>query len=119
MRSTTIAIAVAALLVASCARLTRDVSTDPSVKAQQGRESFGDEAKANADRLFDEGKRIFRDDTFGSEAFWGDTLQLHRAVLGEKQGGVGPGLSPKDALKLGLKVDQGRMPKAAIEMIKK
>src|SRR3954462_10855815 len=68
--------------------------------------------------MYDEGKRIFRDDTFGSEAFWGDTLQLHRAILGEKQGGVGPGLSPKDALKLGLKVDQGRMPKAAIEMIK-
>jgi hypothetical protein len=107
------------VLSISCARVTRDVSTDPAVKAQQGRDSFGDESKVNADRMYDEGKRIFRDDTFGSEAFWGDTLQLHRAILGEKQGGVGSGLSPKDALKLGLKVDLGRMPNAAIEMIKK
>ena len=120
MRLNSVAVASAVLLVAgSCARVTRDVTTDPAVKAQQGRDSFGDESKANADRLYDEGKRVFRDDTFGSEVFWGDTLKLHLAVLGEKQGGVGPGLSPKDALKVGLKVDQGRMPKAAIEMIKK
>src|SRR5919201_3861392 len=113
-------VASAAVLIASsCARVTRDVTTDPAVKAQQGRDSFGDESKANADRMYDEGKRVFRDDTFGSEAFWGDTLRLHLAVLGEKQGGVGPGLSPKDALKMGLKVDQGRMPKAALEMVKK
>src|SRR5919204_3897785 len=121
MRPATIAIVTAVVLsfAASCARITRDVPTDPAVKAQKGRESFSDEAKTNADRMYDEGKRIFRDDTFGSEAFWGDTLKLHLAILGEKQGGVGPGLSPKDALKMGLKVDQGRMPKAAIEMIKK
>jgi hypothetical protein len=40
---------------------------------------------------------IFRYDTFGSEAFWGDQLQLHRAILGEKLGGIGSGLTPKDA----------------------
>lgn len=106
------------LVAASCSRVTKDVSTDSSVKAQQGRESFSAEAKSNADRMFDEGQKIFRDDTFGSEAFWGDKLNLHLAILGEKQGGVGPGLSPKDALKMGLKVDLARMPKAAIEMIK-
>jgi len=121
MRSAPLAILLAGILLwaTSCAHVTGDVSTDPATQAQQGRQSFGDESKANADRLYDEGKRIFRDDTFGSEAFWGDTLQLHRAILGEKQGGVGPGLSPKDALKVGLKVDQVRIPKAAIEMIKK
>ena len=37
-------------------------------------------------------------ETFGSEAFWGDTLQLHKAIAGEKNGGVGPGVSPKAAL---------------------
>src|SRR4051812_26015494 len=113
MRSAPLAILLAGILLwaTSCAHVTGDVSTDPATQAQQGRQSFGDESKANADRLYDEGKRIFRDDTFGSEAFWGDTLQLHRAILGEKQGGVGPGLSPKDALKVGLKVDQVRIPK--------
>ncbi|MCA1559956.1 MAG: hypothetical protein LC753_01000 [Acidobacteria bacterium] len=69
--------------------------------------------------MYEEGQKVFRHDTFGSEAFWGDKLQLHRAILGEKQGGVGPGVSPKDALKLGLKVDQGEMPEAAVEMIKR
>jgi hypothetical protein len=27
----------------------------------------------------------------GSEAFWGDALQLHKAIAGEKNGGVGGG----------------------------
>jgi hypothetical protein len=27
-----------------------------------------------------EGKQTFRFDTFGDEAFWGDTLKLHEAV---------------------------------------
>src|SRR4051812_37810596 len=99
MRLRTIAVCVGLIaLTMSCVRLTRDVSTNPAVKAQHGRDSFADESKANADRMYDEGKRVFRDDTFGSEAFWGGTLQLHRAILGETQGGVGPGLTPKDAL---------------------
>jgi len=37
--------------------------------------------------MIDEGRKIFRYDTFGSEAFWGDTLQLHKAIAGEKNGG--------------------------------
>ena len=60
--------------------------------------------------MFDEGKKIFRHDTFGSEGFWGDKRRLHQTILGKKQGGVGPGLSPKEALKLGLKVDRSEMP---------
>ena len=72
MRRPSIAILAAGVvfLSVSCAHLTRDVSTDQAVKAQQGRDSFGDESKANADRMYDEGKRVFRDDTFDSEAFW-------------------------------------------------
>jgi hypothetical protein len=116
MRPVKIATAIATLLlfVVSCARLTKGVQTDPAVKAQKGRTSFDEETDSYMKRLYEEGQKIFRNDTFGSEAFWGDQLQLHRAVLGEKQGGVGPGLSPKEALKLGLKVDQGEMPEAAV-----
>ena len=33
--------------------------------------------------MLEEGKETFRYDTFGSEAFWGDTLQLHKAIVGE------------------------------------
>src|SRR5262245_56217787 len=89
------------------------VSLVAATQARPPRSATADDAKANADRMFAEGKRTFRDDTFGSEAFWGGTLQLHRAILGQAQGGVGAGLSPKAALGLGLKVDAERVPPAA------
>jgi hypothetical protein len=56
------------------------------------------------------GRKIFRYDTFGGEAFWGDALRLHQAIAGQANGGVGPGLSPKAALALGLKVDSNALP---------
>jgi mono/diheme cytochrome c family protein len=60
--------------------------------------------------MIERGRQIFRFDTFGSEAFWGDALQLHKAIAGEKNGGVGPGVSPKTALSVGLKVDADALP---------
>lgn len=63
-----------------------------------------------AQRTLAEGRQIFRFDTFGSEAFWGDTLRLHEAVKGNRFGGVGPGVSPKTALTVGLKVDVDALP---------
>jgi hypothetical protein len=64
----------------------------------------------NADRMLDAGRQIFRFDTFGDQAFWGDQLQLHRAIQGERFGGVGPGVSPRTALAVGLKVDLDALP---------
>src|SRR2546425_3807381 len=66
----------------------------------------------NAQRLLREGRQIFRYDTFGDEAFWGDALHLHRAIAGERNGGVGSGVSPKTALAVGLKVDLDALPPA-------
>ena len=43
-----------------------------------------------AETMLDEGRKTFRYETFGSEAFWGDALQLHKAIAGEKHGGVKP-----------------------------
>jgi hypothetical protein len=60
-------------------------------------------------RLVAEGRETFRHDTFGSEDFWGGQLGLHRAIAGSANGGVGPGLSPKAALGLGLKVDSQQL----------
>lgn len=68
--------------------------------------------------MIEKGCQVFRYDTFGSETFWGDKLKLHEAIAGEKQGGVGPGLTPKQALQLGLKVDQGAVPATLLEVIK-
>jgi hypothetical protein len=70
-----------------------------------------DPAIANhARQTLENGRRVFRFDTFGSEAFWGETLQLHRAIAGAKNGGVGDGVSPKTALSVGLKVDVDALP---------
>ena len=64
----------------------------------------------SAQQLFEQGREIFRFDTFGDEAFWGDALQLHRAIEREALGGVGPGVSPRTALAVGLKVDSEALP---------
>ena len=56
------------------------------------------------------GRNTFRFDTFGDEEFWGGALRLHEAIAGAANGGVGPGLSPKAALALGLKVDARALP---------
>ena len=63
-----------------------------------------------AQAMLDEGRKTFRYETFGSEAFWGDALQLHKAIAGAKNGGVGPGVSPKTALSVGLKIDADALP---------
>ena len=72
----------------------------------------------NAQQMLDEGRRIFRYDTFGDEAWWGDTLKLHQAIEGSKSGGVGPGVSPKTALAVGLKVDMNALPADLVDQIK-
>jgi cytochrome c5 len=72
----------------------------------------------NAQRMLAEGKQTFRFDTFGDEAFWSDALQLHRALAGEKFGGVGPGVSPKTALAVGLKVDLDALPESLVQQLK-
>ena len=72
----------------------------------------------NARIMLDQGRKTFRFDTFGDEAFWGDTLKLHQAVAGAKQGGVGPGVSPKTALAVGLKVDLDALPQSVVDGLK-
>src|SRR5215510_2453258 len=70
-----------------------------------GQNGTQDPAVANAQRLITEGRETFRSDTFGDEAFWGGQLHLHEAINGAALGGVGPGLTARSALQLGLKVD--------------
>ena len=65
---------------------------------------------AASNRLFAEGKQIFRFDTFGDEAFWGGQLRLHETVRT---------LSPRQALGLGLKVDVDALPRDVVEALRK
>src|SRR5690606_35030116 len=67
-----------------------------------------DPARRNIQALVNEGREIFRYDTFGDEAFWGGKLKLHEAIRT---------VSPRTALAVGLKVDEEKLPanlKAAI-----
>ena len=83
------------------ARMSQDVQSLPPADQRNLARGFGEILR---------GRKIFRFDTFGDEAFWGDTLGLHRAIAGQANGGVGAGLSPKAALELGLKVDVNALP---------
>ena len=64
----------------------------------------------HAQEMLREGKKTFRYDTFGDQSWWGGTLELHQAIEGANLGGVGPGVSPKTALAVGLKVDIDALP---------
>jgi hypothetical protein len=60
---------------------------------------------ADAMKMLEQGRAVFRSDTFGDEEFWGGQLRLHEAIAGTALGGTGAGLSPAAALALGLRVD--------------
>lgn len=76
-----------------------------------------DAAAEDALRMVEEGRETFRFDSFGSAAFWGDSLKLHFAIAGSANGGVGDGLTPNQALNLGLKVDSDMLPRAVVEAL--
>jgi hypothetical protein len=65
------------------------------------------QAENRGDR--NDGKSIFRFDTFGDEQLWTDTLQMQQ-VLNT--------VSPRTALSVGLKVDSDALPPALIDAIK-
>ena len=85
----------------------------------QKTDGFDSRIDRNAQQMLEQGRQIFRYDTFGDEVYWTDTLKLHRALEGQKLGGVGPGVSPKTALSVGLKVDMDALPADLVEKVKK
>jgi hypothetical protein len=89
-----------------------------SARAQTTGREYDEAALKYADRLLEQGQEAFRFDTFGNESFWGGQLKLHRAIMGEQRGGVGRGLSLRQALDLGLKLDMDAVPKNLAAEIK-
>jgi hypothetical protein len=71
---------------------------------------FDEVIKANSQQLMEQGRKTFRFDTFGDEAFWGDSLKLHQAIAK---------VSPRTALSVGLKVDSEALPAGVVEAIRK
>jgi hypothetical protein len=117
--------ALVAMLVATAviglpiavAQVDSDNDQLEAIEAQSGSTNAGalatdGEVEQNALETLRQGRRIFRFDTFGDQTFWGGALRLHEAIAGAANGGVGPGLSPEQALKLGLKVDVTALPQA-------
>lgn len=103
--------------------VSRSRAQGPPAQANPKREklrNFDAQISATADELLEDGRRVFRFNTFGDEKFWGDTLQLHKAIEGATLGGVGPGVSPNTALNvLGLKVDIDALPQPLIQQLKR
>lgn len=82
------------------------------VSAKDGKKKpnqFLGSAEQNAKTLIDEGRQIFRFDTYGDEAFWTGQLHMQQAVST---------LTPATALSLGLKVDSAALSPSLIEAIK-
>ena len=109
-----IAIFIATMSILQCTDSTKAQSSTSSNNAK----GSDDPITANAKQMLEEGKQTFRFETFGDESYWTDALQLNKAILGEKNGGVGAGLSPKAALAAGLKVDMDVIPADVAAAIK-
>src|SRR5215831_3781532 len=92
------------------------VMSAQGVSARGGASVAGQANSSNA-MLIAHGKRTFRFTTFNDQKFWGGILGLHKTIEGAKHGGIGPGLSPKEALALGLKVDVNALPKSLQQAI--
>jgi mono/diheme cytochrome c family protein len=74
---------------------------------------------AGAQQMVDQGRQVFRNDTFGDEAFWTGALKINQAIAGANAGGVGAGVSPRTALAVGLKVDVDALPPQLVQAVKR
>ena len=99
--------------------MTASLAVNARRQDRNARKSVEQDPVNNAVSKIEEGRKTFRFDTFGDEAFWGDTLKLHQAIEGAAHGGVGPGLSPRTALSVGLKIDIDALPGQIRERLEK
>src|SRR5690349_5883691 len=97
------------LLLAGCVVLAAMAENRDKNSKDDPRFAFLGNVDDSSRQLLNSGKQIFRFDTFGDEAFWGDQLQLHQAING---------LTPRNALALGLKVDADALSPSTVEAIK-
>ena len=110
-----VSLGIASFIISmSFIQCTHSTDGNPSATVKEN----DDPISVNAKQMLEEGKQTFRFETFGDEAYWTDALQLNKAIAGEKNGGVGAGLSPKAALEAGLKVDMDVIPADVATAIK-
>ena len=78
------------------------------ISACGGSDDADDAAAAHAAQV-EQGKQIFRFDTFGDEAQWTDALRMHEVIRAA--------VDPVTALSVGLKVDAEALPAAVVQGI--
>ena len=88
------------------------------VISQCSREKHHPEQPGGPPSMINDGKQIFRFDSFGDEDFWSGLLHLDKAIAGANNGGFGTGVSPATALAVGLKVDAAALPPDVVAAIK-
>jgi mono/diheme cytochrome c family protein len=69
-----------------------------------------DDDEADRQATLEQGRQIFRYDTFGDEAQWTDTLRLHEVIRSS--------VPPVAALAVGLKVDVDALPAALLDALR-
>src|SRR5262249_33167736 len=78
-----------------------------AMASQPTQDIFGS-AEDNSQALIEQGRQVFRFDTFGDEAFWGDQLHLHEAIAT---------LTPRRCLGVGLKVEATALPPQELQAL--
>lgn len=87
------------IAICQCTKMNEKENTNGPLSELQTKTNQGKQG------LIEQGKQIFRFDAFGDEEFWSGLLHIDKAIAGAANGGFGPGVSPNDALAVGLKVD--------------
>jgi hypothetical protein len=111
---------VSLLALAAGTQCTSDAkdAAPQAVIGDAGTVNSSDPVNVSASAVVDQGRQVFRFNTFGDEDFWGGTLKLHQAIEGAANGGVGDGVSPQVALSVGLKIDVDALPDSVITALK-
>jgi hypothetical protein len=107
----------AAVCVLSVALVISAAQAAQLSRSRSNTQTFDEVIDDHSSQMLADGRRIFRSDTFGSEAFWTGRLKLNQAIAGARFGGVGPGLTPAAALGVGLKVDAAALPADVIRAL--
>lgn len=100
----------AAALIAAVFFVVATIAVSARQTGQGSASEFPGNAEKNARRMIEQGRHIFRFDTFGDQAYWGGQLHLHQTINT---------LTPRNALALGLKVDADALAPAVIQAIGK
>lgn len=98
-----------ALVIASLTVLILFIRCSKSLEVSENKVSAGYK-QTISQSFINNGKEIFRFDTYGDEEFWSGLLHLDKAIAGSENGGFGDGVSPNTALAVGLKVDADALP---------